>query len=160
MSARRLFNQLLQTLLGVAAGWDAAADFFGDEEYQVAVWAARFRGARRLVPAVLAALGIDARDLEKALPISSLGVDSLLAGCKPENAFGAWELRLGKLGYYVVIPVLQFTFAVLIADSWQFFGHRWMHSNKFMYSESSLPNATHRPISLVPPPSSKQKPNF
>ncbi|OAA55055.1 sphinganine hydroxylase [Niveomyces insectorum RCEF 264] len=48
-------------------------------------------------------------------------------------AFAAWELLLAKALYWVVLPTAQFWFAVGFMDAWQYFWHRLMHVNKWMY---------------------------
>lgn len=37
-----------------------------------------------------------------------------------------------------LIPCIQLLAALFVSDTWQYFVHRWCHSNKFMYSKSSL----------------------
>lgn len=130
------FNQILQTLLGVAAGWGAEPDYYGDEEYQVAAWAARIRAVQRPLTLLLTLLGIDASALTKA---STIDISSKLTGCASTASFTTSEFILAKIIYYIIIPTVQFMLAVLISDSWQYFGHRWMHSNRFMYSELCPP---------------------
>lgn len=43
-------------------------------------------------------------------------------------------LNVAKAIYWVAIPFLQFTVAILIVDTWQYFLHRAMHMNKFLYT--------------------------
>lgn len=130
-----LLNQLLQTLLGIAAGWRAEADVHGDEMFQVAVWAARTRVLWQSLPSALAVLAIDTGKFTESLPTHSVGLGDLLTRCTQGGSFSAWELRMGEAIYYIAILCFQFILAVLISDSWQYFGHRWMHSNRFMYSK-------------------------
>ncbi|KAF8661363.1 hypothetical protein AX16_001457 [Volvariella volvacea WC 439] len=53
--------------------------------------------------------------------------------------FGGPQLageHLGRLAYMVywwAIPALQFLFGIVIIDTWQYFLHRGMHMNKFLY---------------------------
>ena len=52
-------------------------------------------------------------------------------------AFAAWEMAVAKAIYWAVIPALQFGLAVAFLDSWQYFLHRAMHMNKWLYSTST-----------------------
>ena len=53
-------------------------------------------------------------------------------------AYAEWELAAAKVMYYVAFPALQFFLAILIVDTWQYFLHRAMHMNKWLYSEYIL----------------------
>ena len=50
-------------------------------------------------------------------------------------AFADWELLTAKALYHIAIPVLQFVFAICIVDTWQYFLHRAMHMNTFLYKK-------------------------
>ncbi|KAI4274905.1 MAG: hypothetical protein L6R38_006014 [Xanthoria sp. 2 TBL-2021] len=41
-----------------------------------------------------------------------------------------------KIIYYLLTPLAQFSVAVFIADTWQYFTHRLVHMNQYLYSES------------------------
>ncbi|KAJ7911915.1 fatty acid hydroxylase superfamily-domain-containing protein [Mycena leptocephala] len=41
--------------------------------------------------------------------------------------------RMAQWVYWWGIPLLQFLFAMFIIDTWQYFVHRYMHMNKFLY---------------------------
>ena len=50
-------------------------------------------------------------------------------------AFAEWELVVAKLIYWLVVPALQFALAIVMLDTWQYFLHRLMHVNRWMYGE-------------------------
>jgi sterol desaturase/sphingolipid hydroxylase (fatty acid hydroxylase superfamily) len=41
-----------------------------------------------------------------------------------------------------IIPSIQLMVALFVSDTWQYFVHRWCHTNKFMYSEWNCPSRT------------------
>jgi sphinganine C4-monooxygenase len=49
-------------------------------------------------------------------------------------AFAGWEITAAKVIYHFGIPTLQFVIAILIVDTWQYFLHRAMHMNKWLYT--------------------------
>ena len=136
-----LFNQTLQTLFGIIAEWGGEGDFYVCDEYWISVWATRVARTRQLAPKLLRLLAIDFKQLPTRMTISYFTPVSTMTGCRNISAFSSWELHLAQVIYYLVVPIFQFTLAVLISDSWQYFGHRWMHSNKFMYSPSPTVSA-------------------
>ena len=132
-------------------------DYFGSEEYDVAVWARRIRIAQRSIPGLLALVGLDAGGLAKNLGAAHpMLAGALRGGQYPSTeeinvvgsssgawtpGFAGWELTLAWAIYWVLIPVLQFSLAIVIVDTWQYFLHRAMHMNKWLYSTS--PKACH-----------------
>ncbi len=131
-----LFNQTLQTIFGVVAEWGNEGDSYISNEYEISVWASRVADARQLAPKLLALLAIDSQKLATHVAISNPTLINTLTGCRSTPTFLSWELRLAQIIYHIIVPLFQFTLAVLISDFWQYFGHRWMHANKFMYSPS------------------------
>ena len=45
------------------------------------------------------------------------------------------DLIAAKTIYYLLVPLAQFALAVFIADTWQYFTHRLVHMNQYLYSE-------------------------
>lgn len=143
-----IFQQVIQTALGLAIGYlTSPGDLRGSEDYDLTVWAGRFRKASAPVPWVLAALGIDAkmagtRIMAYSGPFSldwkrhkSLVIVNQLLQTTP-NGFATWEMWTAKLTYVVLEPAARFGMAIFFSDSWQYFWHRAMHSNKWMYRRS------------------------
>ncbi|KAF2726141.1 hypothetical protein K431DRAFT_280159 [Polychaeton citri CBS 116435] len=143
-----VIQQLIQTVVGLALTVFDAAQVCGKEEYDIAVWAQRLRLAQRAIPNVLAFVGIDAIGLAKHYNASPLVAGALRGGIYPDltqttflhgqpttaPAFAHWELLVASTIYYFVIPALQFILAICIVDTWQYFLHRAMHLNKWLYT--------------------------
>ena len=145
-----LIQQVVQTAVGWLLGMTEPDDFFGKEKYDVAVWARRIRIAERSIPGLLATVGLDARAMAKNLGISHPILGGALQGgqypsleilsaahnssTKGTSGFVEWELMLASAIYWVLIPVLQFGVAIVVVDTWQYFLHRAMHMNKWLYS--------------------------
>lgn len=143
-------QQIIQTAVGWLLGMTEPDDFFGKEEYDVAVWARRIRIAQRAIPGLLAFVGLDAAGLAKNLsPAHPTLAGAILGGQYPSlramvaiggtsksstPSFAGWELMFASAIYWVLIPAVQFTVAILVVDTWQYFLHRAMHVNKWLYS--------------------------
>lgn len=145
-----LIQQVVQTAVGWVLGMTEPDDFFGKEQYDVAVWARRIRIAEKSIPRLLATVGLDARGIAKNLGASHpMLAGALQGGQYPslENlsavgsaskggtpGFAGWELTLASAIYWVLVPALQFGLAILVVDTWQYFLHRAMHMNKWLYT--------------------------
>lgn len=144
-----VIQQIVQTLFGVALAAVDPEPTFGREEYDIANWASRIRIAQRAVPTVLGVIGVDAAGLSKSIGSShstlagaiSGGVypdltQTLLISGQPTtvSAFANWELYAAKAIYHALIPLLQFVIAICVVDTWQYFLHRAMHMNKYLYT--------------------------
>lgn len=141
-----IFQQMIQGVMGAVLGITDPPQYMGMEEYDVAVWATRVRLAQRALPAFLSVLGINAATISKNMAVSHPLLAAVLAGGHypfvtefagssgmAVPVFAAWELLVAKAIYYVIIPALQFFIAVTILDTWQYFLHRLMHQNKWLY---------------------------
>lgn len=144
-----IIQQLVQTLVGVAITVFDEDELTGKDEYNVAVWAQRLRLAQAAIPSLLALLGFDAQALALKASDFSPSVASVLAGGaytmttisekgSAVPAFAAWESAAAKLIYWILIPALRFAVAILIVDTWQYFLHRAMHMNKWLYSTQAI----------------------
>lgn len=141
-----IIQQIVQTIVGVGLAWAEPEHFIGKEDFDVAVWAQRLRLAQQYVPSVLAVTGVDAKSLAGKASLYSPSLAGFLAGGdysmlvsevngSAVAAFAKWEIATAKLIYYIGVPALQFFIAILIVDTWQYFLHRAMHMNKWLYSE-------------------------
>lgn len=143
-------QQVVQTAVGWLLGMTEPDDFVGKEVYDVAVWVRRIRIAQRAVPGLLALVGLDAGGIAKSLNPSHPMLAGVVMGGRytasqttsgngfadPTLGFTAWEKTLANAMYWYVVPALQYGIAILVVDTWQYFLHRAMHMNKWMYSES------------------------
>lgn len=121
----------------------------GKEEYDVAHWATRLRIAQRGLPQLLSLVGLNAAAISKNMAPAHPMIAGILAGGRypslamaldemtgsPVPTFAAWELFAAKALYWFVVPALQFMLAITIMDTWEYFLHRAMHMNKWLYSE-------------------------
>lgn len=128
-------QQVVQTLFGLAIAYFDPPEMIGRQDYDIAVWAQRLRQIQHYLPTVLGVFGVDSLKLAFKLRKSSPILASAIAGgVYPTQGFASWEMTLAKSIYWVGIPALQFTFAILFLDTWQYFVHRGMHMNKTIYT--------------------------
>lgn len=146
-----IFQQIVQTAFGLLMNAMDPEDTTGREIYDEAVWAQRIRWAQRFLPSALAMVGLDSLSLGKGLKVSHPMIAGALSGGWYPSltksvttntgtnilapSFAPWEMLLAKFIYWVFIPALQFTVAAFIVDTWQYFLHRGMHMNKWLYSK-------------------------
>lgn len=146
-----ILQQTIQTALGLWLGYALeAGDYCGKEEYDIAVWARRVHQAGDAVPYILAVVGIDSRTLghnlqhyaqsfsttasaEKPMAIVNLVMTPHIGQQGWTGGYTAWEIYAAKTLYWVLEPAARFGIAIFFSDSWQYFWHRAMHSNKWMF---------------------------
>lgn len=157
-----VLEQIIQMITAAVLSLTEPAQMTGMEAYDVALWATRIRLAQGVLPTVLGLLGLNAAAISKNMSASHPLLAGALAGghypflttrldtAESVSTFATWELTLAKVIYWLVIPGLQFWFAVAFQDAWQYFWHRAMHVNKWMYSmvepTHHLPYLPHRPF--------------
>jgi len=142
-----IIQQIIETFSGIAFSYFDPEVMHGKEEYDIAVWARRIRIAEKAVPGILGLIGVNASALSKNWQMSAPILASVVAGGKyPMQtalingeltlapAFASWELWVAKAIYYAVVPGLQLFGAMIILDTWQYFWHRAMHLNKWLYT--------------------------
>lgn len=150
-----ILQQVIQTLAGAAVAYFDPVETVGREEYDVAVWAQRIRLFQKAIPPVLGLVGVDAAGLAKAMLQNghTMLAGALAGGSYPgfvqsvildtgaevtAPAFTSWELSLASFIYWYFVPALQFLLAVSIVDTWQYFLHRAMHMNRWLYGMLSI----------------------
>ncbi|KAF6843776.1 sphinganine hydroxylase [Colletotrichum musicola] len=144
-----LIQQAIQVAMSVFLEYIDDEQLVGREDYDVAVWATRIRLAQRALPTLLGLLGLNAASISKNMSASGhpfiagalagghypfLTTELLDGSHSVVPAFAAWELLAAKAIYWLVIPGIQLFAAVSILDTWQYFLHRLMHVNKWMYT--------------------------
>lgn len=141
-----VIQQVVQTAVGWGLGMTEPDDFMGKEQYDIAIWAQRIRLVQRYIPKLLALIGVDAFGMGKELFSNHpMFAGALLGGRYPSlqayaksgysvPAFAGWELTFAWTIYYFLFPAVQFTIAIMFVDTWQYFLHRAMHVNKWLYS--------------------------
>ncbi|KAL8907254.1 MAG: hypothetical protein Q9171_005941 [Xanthocarpia ochracea] len=145
-----VIQQIIQTAVGWGLGMTEPDDLVGKEEYNVTVWARRIRIAQRAIPGLLALAGLDVTGLAKSLNSTHPVLAGAMLGGKYSSfqatsaegssfvgsisSFTAWEKTLASALYWYLIPALQYGIAIIVVDTWQYFLHRAMHMNKWMYT--------------------------
>ncbi|KAI9856064.1 MAG: hypothetical protein M1813_009284 [Trichoglossum hirsutum] len=127
-----VLNQVIQTCLGIGLGMLGNGDFTGREDYDVAVWAKRLRVLRRILSGIT---GIDTSSLTKK--VACYWLNDPGKGCpqaRIDDLFASWDITSGEAVYWYIVPALQFAVAIFAADTWQYFGHRFEHLNRWVYS--------------------------
>lgn len=137
-----IIQQVIQIVTGALLAFTEPPEMTGKTDYDIAVWATRLRLAQRALPGLMGLVGINATALSKNMASSHPFLAGALAGGyypflttdTEVPAFAPWELASAKFIYNILIPSVQFYAAVFILDTWQYFLHRLMHMNKWMYS--------------------------
>ncbi|OAL38994.1 hypothetical protein AYO20_01745 [Fonsecaea nubica] len=130
-----IIQQIVQTVFGLIIASFDPVETIGKEDYDIAVWAQRLRLAERYIPTLLGFIGLDAMSLGRKLqPDYPQLAGALVGGIYSTPSFASWEMTTAKSIYWVGIPLIQFAVATLIVDTWQYFLHRAMHMNKFLYT--------------------------
>ena len=131
-----VLQQIIQTVTGLAITAFEPSETIGKEKHDIAVWALRLRMLQCSLPAALRMLGLDTVKLSQKLWAASPVISDLLAGGRySASRFTSWEIYMAKVIYWALIPTVQFTMAIIIVDTWEYFLHRAMHSNKFLYTK-------------------------
>ena len=144
-----IVQQVVQTLVGVVLTLGDLPQMAGKDEYNVTIWAQRIRITQRMIPSVLSTFGLNAVEWAQKLSTSFPTLAGALLGGQypwitklddngPFPDFASWEVLVAKAIYWFIIPAFQFGLAICIVDTWQYFLHRAMHMNKWLYSESRL----------------------
>lgn len=147
-----VLQQVVQTIAGYAVSYFDEQECVGKEEYDVAVWAQRIRIVQRVLPGFLALFGIDALGLAKNFSRSghTMLAGALSGGKYPgmtqsiilesgveaiAPAFTEWEMTLASFIFWYFVPFVQFAWAISVVDTWQYFWHRAMHLNRWLYGK-------------------------
>lgn len=151
-----VLQQVIQTIFGISASYFDPEPVTGMEEYDIAVWATRLRLAQRAIPWVFGLTGLNSAKFgQKFGGSGSMLAGFLSGGNYPQlqqlvelngetvfaPAFASWELQAAKVIYWAVVPAVQLMAAILIMDTWQYFLHRGMHMNHWLYSKSIYPRS-------------------
>lgn len=138
-----IIQQIIQVATGAVLALTEPPEMTGKENYDIGVWATRIRLAQRALPTILGFVGLNATAISKNLVESHPLLAGVLAGGfypsltseTGEPLFATWEITLAKAIYHLFIPGIQFFVATCILDTWQYFLHRLMHVNKWLYGE-------------------------
>ncbi|KAA6414176.1 MAG: sphinganine hydroxylase [Lasallia pustulata] len=150
-------QQIVQTAVGLFLGHVVfgTEEMTGRETYDVAVRALFVRRVmqRWVLPAakvLLGLIGVDARGWSGRISdVGCLGMSYLVIfpdmalGNKSgtfggaltlmDRGFTRWEIWVAQAIYWIFDPAVRFGIAIFFSDGWQYFWHRAMHTNKWMY---------------------------
>ena len=130
-----IIQQIVQTVFGLLLAHFDPVETIGREEYDVAVWAQRLRLAQGYLPGLLGSVGLNSLSLGRRLQSSyPQAAGALFGGIYPTQSFASWEIAAANSIYWIGIQLVQFTAAILILDTYEYFVHRAMHMNKFLYT--------------------------
>ncbi|KAF7534416.1 hypothetical protein G7Z17_g13362 [Cylindrodendrum hubeiense] len=136
-----ILQQAIQVATGAVLALTEPPEMTGKVDYDIAVWATRIRLAQRALPTILGTLGLNTTAISKNLADSypilagavAGGYYPFLTSATAEPVFAGWELKLAAAIYHILVPGVQFLVAIIILDTWQYFLHRLMHVNKWLY---------------------------
>ncbi|KAF2657606.1 sphingosine hydroxylase [Lophiostoma macrostomum CBS 122681] len=127
-------QQVIQTVFGLAMIFLDEEATCGKDDYNVAWYGRQIRLAQRAIPPILATVGLNSSALASKVSASQPMLASALAGGQSMGpTFATWELTVAKMLYWYAVPALQFLCGILILDTWEYFLHRAMHMNKWLY---------------------------
>ena len=148
-----IIQQVVQTIFGMVVAAFEPEYMVGKGDYDIAVWAQRIRVAQRSLPLALSLVGINAGEIGKRMADSRPILAGALAGGQYPflqqvvhingetvlaPSFANWEMQAAQLMYWFLVPAAQFLVAIVIVDTWQYFLHRGMHMNHFLYSKQAF----------------------
>lgn len=137
---------LMQISIGLLLSYGSGPDLIGNKSCDVYRWAVRVRHARRLIPWILGAVGVDAKGLALVTSSKSEGLAQFLAGgpipfagSDSPQAFGftSGELLVANAIESFLVPAVQFLVALAVVDTWIYFTHRLCHVNQTLYRKLS-----------------------
>lgn len=138
-----IIQQIIQIATGAVLQLTDPPEYVGKSEYDIAVWATRVRLAQRVLPGLFGIFGFNATAISKSMSASHPMLAGAVAGgyypfLSTESSapvFASWEMMAAKVIYHVLVPAVQFFVAIFILDTWQYFLHRLMHMNRWLYSK-------------------------
>ncbi len=155
-----LIQQVVQTLMGILLILTEPEDTYGKEDFDIAVWTRRVRAAQKAIPWLLSVVGVNSKEIASHMAISHpLLAGALSGGYYPSSKVAAlvsddnsitnapgyvsWEVLVATAIYYYIVPMIQFVVGLFIVDTWDYFLHRALHMNKWLYSKFF--SLAHRP---------------
>lgn len=121
-------QHLFQIVVGAILAWHEPETYTGCESQEVLAWAAWIRDLVGKGLRALPIAGIDSARLIDQLRTDVPAPDRQIAGTviKP-------EMLAAELLYWVLVPLSQYFVATFVVDTWQYFIHRAMHLNSWLY---------------------------
>jgi sphinganine C4-monooxygenase len=147
-------QQIIQTVFGIAMDLLDDEPTMGKDDYNVAWYAQKIRLAQRAIPFVIATVGLNPGVLASRISGSQPMLAAALSGGRYQNlvqkatvgghdalvpAFASWELLVARFVYWYGVPAFQFVFGICVVDTWEYFLHRAMHMNRWLYGTLVTP---------------------
>ncbi|KAL8664071.1 MAG: hypothetical protein Q9202_003363 [Teloschistes flavicans] len=143
-----LIQQAAQCILGYLTADDT--ERFLSPEYAVILWAQRLRNvqmvssqwthyAANTVLWIIYGPDFSEPTFRKSIveaPLKYLVGSATWSFVDPSHdpvPFSAMEMSIAKTMYWILHPLFQFVFAMVLADTFQYFTHRAFHVNKWLY---------------------------
>ncbi|KAG9230847.1 fatty acid hydroxylase superfamily-domain-containing protein [Amylocarpus encephaloides] len=129
-----ILQQVLQTTWGLFLGHIVLGteEMIGRESYDLAIWNERVKmgvyWVGQTLELAIAILVVDSSGWKRGV---SFPVQVNITTLDGESV--VWESILAKIIYWAVVPFIRFGIAICFSDAWQYFWHRAMHENKWMY---------------------------
>jgi sphinganine C4-monooxygenase len=145
-----IIQQIVQVGVGAILGLTEPEQVTGKENYDIAWYAQKIRLAQRMLPQLLSVVGINAEGVAKNVALTHPYLAGALSGGHYMDAvtglgipaFTSWELTVAHVIYWYLVPAVQFMVGFAVLDTWQYFLHRLMHVNKWLYCTCSLSSLT------------------
>lgn len=120
--------QFLQVLLGIVLTWNSPGETSGNDGHDIAVWSLRVHATLSAIPEIMSLSGIK---------FTSMGLPVFATNFLNQAGMSSFDLEKlgGGLLHWYLVPAAQLAWAVLVADAWMYFLHRFEHTNKWLYSE-------------------------
>ena len=134
-----VIQHVIQMAIGIVLAVYEPDSAMECEEYGIQRWAERIRLSQTAIPWLLLTLGVDSKGLAHRVQDSTPSWAGLLAGGRnPANmkfsaAFASWEVVFAKTIYWILLPAIQYLIAMLAVDTWQYWIHRTIHYNSYLY---------------------------
>jgi sphinganine C4-monooxygenase len=147
-----LIQQAVQTGMGIVLILTEPEDTYGKEDFDIAVWTRRVRAAQKAIPWLLSIVGVNSKEIASHMATSHpLLARALSGGYYPSSKVAAlvsddnsttnapgyvsWEVLIATAIYYYIVPMIQFGVGLFIVDTWDYFLHRILHMNQWLYSK-------------------------
>ncbi|KAL6720318.1 Sphingolipid C4-hydroxylase sur2 [Lecanora helva] len=125
-----LFYQFVTTLLGFWMLRGSRPEPQGNAGLEIARWTLWFAHLRKVLNVSGWVVWLDAKMDLQLLGFSDhqLGIGNYV------NVVPMLNVTAAKTMYYFLVPLAQFAFTIFIADTWQYFTHRLVHTNQYLYT--------------------------
>ena len=126
-----LLYQFVTTALGFWLMRNVEPDLRGTDDYDITKWTLRIGAVRNRLLILFHVSAYAIGTSSHIVPVKSSSEDPYLSGIR------SWDMLAAKAIHWYLMPAFQFAVAIFVADTWQYFEHRLVHMNHYLYSECS-----------------------